>query len=44
MSTHGNGYADVDVRNAINEGASTAPLPGFDEGHRLGRGPPIRRA
>ena len=25
MSSHGNGYGDVDIRNAINEGASTAP-------------------
>ena len=39
MSSHGNGYGDVEIRNAINEGRHRrAALSGVDAGHRLGNG------
>ena len=38
MSSHGNGYADVEIRNAINQGTHRRPtISGFDSGHRLER-------
>ena len=37
MSTHGNGYADVDIRNAIDKGPHRRPAsPGLDARHRVG--------
>ena len=38
MSSHGNGYGDVDIRNAINEGRIEGPrYQGVGARHRLGR-------
>jgi len=35
MTSHGNGYGDVAIRDAINQVASTALVSGIHAGHRL---------